>query len=87
MMIVPEVNELDLVTKKHCKSIVRDYFGIKADRHGKILAGSDSNPVCRTWHKTLVSWEATLPIFLHIHVINTHVKELNHAMAYFPAKV
>ena len=43
IMIVPEVNELDLVKKKHCKSIVRDYFGIKADRHRKILAGSDSN--------------------------------------------
>ena len=44
--------QLNLVKKTNCKSVVWDYFSLKADKE---LTDSESSPVCRTCHKSVSS--------------------------------
>ena len=39
---------LNLVKKKNTKSVVWNYFGIKADENGVQIPGEDTRPICRT---------------------------------------
>ena len=58
---------LNLVTKKNTKSVVWNYFGIKADENGVQIPGEESRPICRTCHKTVVSKGGnTTNVFVHL---------------------
>ena len=50
-----EVTEAtDLVKKKNAKSIVWNYFGLKADGNGIALKEHKNRPVCRTYNKSVL---------------------------------
>ena len=58
---------LNLVKKKNTKSIVWNYFGIKADENGVQIPGEESRPICRTCHKTVLSKGGnTSNLFVHL---------------------
>ena len=50
-----EVTEAtDLVKKKNAKSIVWNYFGLKADGNGIVLKEHENRPVCRMCNKSVL---------------------------------
>ena len=53
-----------LVKKKNSKSIVWDYFGLKAD-DGSVLKDNEARPVCRTCYKQIMCKGVTQAIFSH----------------------
>ena len=48
------VEATDLVKKKNAKSIVWNYFGLKADKNGIALKEHDDHPICRTCNKSVL---------------------------------
>ena len=58
---VTEAN--DLVKKKNAKSIVWNYFGLKADGNGIVLKEQENRPVCHSCNKSvLCKGGNTLPL-------------------------
>ena len=58
---------LNLVKKKNTKSVVWNYFGIKADENGVQIPGEDTRPICRTCHKAVLSKGGnTANLFVHL---------------------
>ena len=45
---------INLVKKKNSKSIVWDYFGLKAEDDGSVLKDNEARPVCRTCYKQIM---------------------------------
>ena len=45
---------INLVKKKNSKSIVWDYFGLKAEDDGLVLKDNEARPVCRTCYKQIM---------------------------------
>lgn len=57
----------NLVKKRNSKSVIWNYFGIKADDTGRPIDGCEKKPICRTCSKQVPCKDAnTSNMFAHL---------------------
>ena len=60
--------EINVVQKKGTKSVVLNYFGLRADENGMVLQTMEDNPVCRKCNKRIRAKSRNMSnLFIHLH--------------------
>ena len=64
---ITDLEAANLVKKKNVKSIVWNYFGLKADGNGTVLKEYDNRPACHTCNKSVLCKNVnTSNLFSHL---------------------